>query len=228
MTGFVRDVSCLWFAPDADAVRPPGGTPAILFLHGVGERGSGGEELTRVRDWGLPKFRAGGRRLLDGPFPFLVIAPQCPPDRTWCDDDVLQALDDLVEEIARTDGTDANRLHVSGFSMGGIGAFCVALRQPARFASLSSVCGRCPAPDALPALAELPAWIAFAENDEITELTNGSKDAIRRLAKYGNLTEMPYRLERRGERGPHVLTCDAAYAEPGLYQWLFALRRRAV
>jgi predicted peptidase len=139
---------------------------------------------------------------------------------------VLQALDGLVEEIARTDGTDASRLHVSGFSMGGIGAFCVALRQPARFASLSSVCGRCQTPDALPELAGMPAWIAYAENDEITELTNGSKDAIRRLAQYGNLTEMPYRLERRGERGPHVLTCDAAYAEPALYQWLLARRRQ--
>ena len=228
MTGFVRDVSCLWFAPDADALRPPGGAPAILFLHGVGERGSGGEELTRVRDWGLPKFRAGGRRLLDGPFPFLVIAPQCPPDRTWCDDDVLQALDDLVEEIARTDGTDANRLHVSGFSMGGIGAFCVALRQPARFASLSSVCGRCPAPDALPALAELPAWIAYRRErrdhgaHERLERRNSPSCEIRKPD--GNA--LPAGTPGRTRAARADLRCRLRRAGP--LPWLLALRRRAV
>jgi hypothetical protein len=83
--------TCLWLPPDADAAAAPDGPPAILFLHGVGERGRGGAELSRVAAWGLPKLRLAGQRVLARPFPFLVIAPQCPPDRTWCDDEVLEA-----------------------------------------------------------------------------------------------------------------------------------------
>ena len=63
-------------------------------------------------------------------------------------------------------------------------------------------------------------------DDEITELTQGSKDAIQILVKYENLTEKPYRLGRHGDHGPHVRACDAAYAEPELYHWLLAQTRR--
>lgn len=228
MTVFARDATCLWFPPDADASVPRDGAPSILFLHGVGERGYGHGELARVQDWGLPKFRAESRRLWEDPFPFEVIAPQCPPDRTWCDEDILKALDRLIAEIAATPGLDDNLLHLSGFSMGGIGAFCVALRHPARFASLSSVCGRCLTPEALPALAQLPVWIAYAEDDEIAELTQESRNAAQRLAEYGHLEHRPYRLGRQGGLGPHVRTCDAAYAEPGLYRWMISPGRLTV
>lgn len=226
MTVFETDVNCLWFPSDADAATPPEGAPAILFLHGIGERGHGHGDLANVLAWGLPKFRAEGRPLPEDHFPFVVIAPQCPPDRTWCDDDILEALDALAEEIAATVGIDTDRLHLSGFSMGGIGAFCLALRRPARFASLSSVCGRCLTPDALASLAQLPAWIAYAEDDEITELASGSKIAAQQLAKYGNLVDRPYRLGHQGDLGPHIRTCDAAYAEPELYRWLIKHVRR--
>lgn len=225
MRPFARDVNCVWFPPDLDAAVPARGAPAILFLHGVGERGNGHGDLARVRDWGLPKFRAAGRRLTEDPFPFLVVAPQCPPDRTWCDENVLSALDRLIEDIAAKEDVDGRRLHLSGFSMGGIGAFCLALRHPARFASLSSVCGRCLTPDALPSLAAVPVWIAYAEDDEITELTFGSKVAAQTLDKYGHLVEKPYRFGAHGGLGPHIRACDAAYSEPTLYQWLWGLRK---
>jgi len=223
---FAPDINCLWFPPDANAPPPPDGTPAVLFLHGVGERGNGYGELSKVADWGLPKFRAEGRPLSQDPFPFAVIAPQCPPDKTWCDDEVLDALDRLLVGIKAKDDIDNSRLHLSGFSMGGIGAFCFALRRPACFASMSAVCGRCLTPDALPSLARLPIWIAYAEDDEITELAQGSKIAAQRLVRYGNLIDHRYRLGHHGDLGPHIRTCDAAYAEPELYRWLGARRLR--
>ena len=226
MTPFARDTNCLWFRPDADAPSPRDGAPAILFLHGIGERGQGHGDLAKVRDWGLPKFRAEGWRLTEDPFLFVVVAPQCPSNSTWCDEDVLAALDGLLDELAATDGIDHDRFHLSGFSMGGIGAFCLALRHPARFASLSSVCGRCLTPDALPTLANLPAWIAYAEDDEITELALGSKFAAQVLSPHGNIMNRPYRLGHQGSLGPHVRTCDAAYSEPELYRWILAQNRR--
>jgi len=227
VTPFVKGVNCLWFPPEADAAVSNDGAPAILFLHGIGERGNGHSDLGRVCDWGLPKLRVESRRLSEDPFPLVVIAPQCPPDRTWCDEDVLVALDRLLEDIAALEEVDNNRLHLSGFSMGRIGAFCLALRHPARFASLSSVCGRCLTPNALTSLAKLPTWIAYAKNDEITVLASGSKIAAQRVAPYGKSIERPYRLVQQGELGPHVRTCDAAYAEPELYRWFLSLKRRS-
>lgn len=220
---FSRGVNCLWFPPDpaADAVSPP----TILFLHGIGERGDGGAELKHVCRLGLPKFRSGAQPLTETPFPFLVIAPQCPPQRLWCDDDVLAAIDRLLADVIDQGLVDSDRLTVAGFSMGGIASFCLALRHPGRFAAMVSVCGRCPLPDTLPALAGLPAWIAYAEDDEIAELTAGSRLAIDVLAPLGSVVARGYRPGAVDGVPAHARTADLAFAEPGLYLWLSRQRR---
>lgn len=216
---FREGVDCLFFpaeAPKSGSTRPP---PMILFLHGIGERGRGGAELDRVAAWGLPKFLRRRKPLFDGAFPFLVVAPQCPPENTWCDKEILAALDRLVEDLVDTERADPDRLCLTGFSMGGIGAFCLALLHPDRFAAVATVCGRCPTPEALPALAGRPLWVAYSEDDEIAELTAGSKQVIDALVGSKNLTTRAYRLGWHDGLGPHVRTCDHAYAEPDLYRW---------
>lgn len=223
---FVQGQTLLLYPPDppasGEAAADGSLPPAILFLHGMGERGEGPGDLPLVAHWGLPKFRGDRRRLLDKPFPFLVAAPQCPKANTWCDQAMLLALGRLIDELAER--ADPARLYLSGFSMGGIGAFCLALRQPHRFAALASVCGACTTPDALNSLAHLPLWIAYGEDDEIGELTQGSREVVARMGGHGRLVEKPYRLGHRGGLGPHVRTCDAAYAEPALYGWLLSHR----
>ena len=223
MIRFEKDRSCLWFPADAGTSTGGRGVPAILFLHGIGERGLGGDDLTRVAAWGLPKFRADGRRLLNSGFPFLVVAPQCPPDRTWCDQDVLDGLHGLLEEMTASGRVDPERLYPAGFSMGGVGVFCLALRWPTRFAAITSVCGACMTPERLIELSHLPLWVAYGEDDEIGYLTEGSRDVVARLSRFGRLIDRPYRVGARGEIGAHARTCDAACAEPELYRWLLAI-----
>ena len=224
---FVEGQNLLLYPPDPQAVDKPGADaappPVILFLHGIGERGDGGTELAAAARWGLPKLRAEGRRLSAEPFPFLVVVPQCPKTATWCDEPALRALDHLLDGLVAERG-DPSRLYLSGFSMGGVGAFCLALRQPHRFAAVASVCGACRTPEALPRLSHLPLWIAYGEDDEIGELTEGSRQIVAALSGHGRLVEKPYRLGHKGGLGPHVRTADTAYAEPDLYDWL--LRHR--
>ncbi|HYN39387.1 MAG TPA: hypothetical protein VES39_09050, partial [Rhodospirillales bacterium] len=103
MIRFERDHTCVWLPPDSDALQT-GPPPAVLFLHGIGERGNGGDDLHLVRRWGLPKLRSTTASHQHNPvmapvFPFLVLAPQCPADARWCDADVLQALDDLLDAV---------------------------------------------------------------------------------------------------------------------------------
>ena len=71
----------------------------------------------------------------------------------------------------------------------------------------------------LPTLAGCPLWVAYAEDDEVAELTEGSKLVVDALAGSQHLTTRAYRLGWQDGAGPHVRTCDHAYAEPGLYRW---------
>jgi Predicted peptidase len=217
-------LDCLWLAPDPGASDEP--PPLILYLHGVGERGKGGDELTRVARWGLAKFRCVPEPLSEGPFPFLVVAPQCPPRRVWWDEDVLAAVNRLLDGIVDQGIADPNRISVAGFSMGGTGSFCLALRHAERFAALVSVCGNCLVPESLPSLAALPAWIAYAEDDEFTHLSDGSRLAIDVLSPFGNVVGRRFRLGAVDGISAHARTADAAFSETALYQWLVEQRRK--
>lgn len=218
MIRFERGRTCLWLPPEGG--RPPQPPPAILFLHGIGERGAGGGELQLVRRWGLPKLRSESPTPAFAGFSFLVVAPQCPADARWCDGAVLDALDALAGEIAGSGEADPRRLAVAGFSMGGIGAFCLAMRAPRRFRALVSVCGKCEQPERLDELAHLPLWVAWAEDDEIGYLTEGSRLIVERMQGRGNAVSRPYRLGAQPGAGAHVRTADTAFAEPDLYRWL--------
>lgn len=222
MIRFERGRTCLWLPPEGGCqLRPP---PAIVFLHGIGERGAGGEELQLVRRWGLPKLRHQSPCLAPtAAFPFLVVAPQCPANARWCDNNVLEALDALAGEIAGSGEAGPQHLVVAGFDMGGVGAFCLAMHAPQRFRALVSVCGKCEQPERLDELAHLPLWVAWAEDDEIGYLTEGSRQVVERTRGRGAVVSRPYRLGARPGAGAHVRTADAAFAEPDLYRWLMGV-----
>jgi predicted peptidase len=227
MITFRRDLSCLWFPPDAGAGSDVGPAPLLLFLHGIGERGNGGAELARVHAWGITKFRAEKTPVTDQPFPFLLVAPQCPADRQWSDPDMVAAVERLLDELLDQGTVDPRRLYLTGFSMGGVGVFSLALRAPGRFTAIAPVCGRCLDPSALSTLAHLPIWLAYAEDDEVRKLALGSKEAADRLAPFGNLEVRRFRLGAGDGLSAHVRTCNAAYADPDLYRWLLSQRMSA-
>jgi len=217
---FRRGDTCLWLPPDAETLPGVAGSPAILFLHGVGERGLGGAALDLVARWGLAKLRLRQTPPWGAPQPFLVVAPQCPPDRRWGDLDVADGVDALLDELTAAGEADPGRLCLAGFSMGGIGAYDLALRWPDRFAVLVSVCGACEQPWRLAELAHLSQWVAWADDDEIARLTIGSRDIVARLSPFGRLVARSYRVGPEGGIGAHPRTADAAFAEPDLHRWL--------
>lgn len=212
--------TCLWLPPDPETLPGPEGSPLILFLHGIGERGTGGAALDLVARWGLPKLRRRQTPPWGAPQPFVTIAPQCPPDRRWGDPEVADGVDALIEQLTAAGEADPRRMCVAGFSMGGIGAYDLALRWPDRFAVLVSVCGACEQPWRLSELAHLPQWVAWAEDDEITRLTIGSRDIVAQLSPFGRLVARPYRVGPADGVGAHPRTADAAFAETELHRWL--------
>ncbi len=103
--------------------------PLLLFLHGSGERG---DNLELVKKHGPPKLVAEGRD-----FPFIIVSPQCPKDRWWEPIELLALLDDLAGKYK----VDADRVYLTGLSMGGFGTWRLAFQAPERFAAIAPICG---------------------------------------------------------------------------------------
>lgn len=75
---------CVQFWPQGAAER----TPAIVFLHGSGERGS---DSSLVLRYGLPAMLNEGRALAN----CAVYCPQLEPDREWQPEEVAKLIDSL-------------------------------------------------------------------------------------------------------------------------------------
>src|SRR5262249_17848046 len=93
--------------PSGAAAAPAARWPLLFFLHGAAERGT---NLRRVKRHGPPKF------LDQQPdFPFIVVAPQCPPDVWWS----REVLDALLTDVTARYPVDPDRVYGTGLSMGG-------------------------------------------------------------------------------------------------------------
>lgn len=140
--------------------------PLIIFLHGIGQRGSGGF---------LPTTGPAGAvaRHYLGQVPAVVLLPQCRAGSYWSDpvmdEMVMKALGQTLEET----GADARRVYLTGVSMGGYGVWHLASRHPGRFAALVSVCGGSPlrTGERFAPIAEkvgaTPAWVFHGADDRV-------------------------------------------------------------
>jgi len=198
----------LLYTPETDS-----GTraPLILFLHGAGERGA---DLQRVKAHGLPKVLAARNPF---PEPAFVVAPQCSANSWWPLE--LAALEALLDEVQAQHPIDTVRIYLTGLSMGGYGAWHLALKNPARFAALIPVCG-----GGIPPLAHklraLPIWAFHGADDAVVPLAASENmvDAVRKTGGQVRFTVYP---------GVGHDSWARAYDESELYPWMFAQRRAA-
>ena len=178
--------------------------PLVLFLHGAGESGS---DLKLVKTHGPPKIVE-----TKGPFPFILISPQC-PGRGW-NVDVLNAfLDDLVRKYR----VDKDRVYLTGLSMGGYGTWALAAAHPEKFAAIAPICGGGSQADASK-LAKLPIWVFHGAKDPTVPIKRSEEmvEALKAAGANPKFTVYP-------EAGHDSWT--ATYDNPEFYQWLLAQKR---
>lgn len=124
----------------------------LLFLHGAGQRGDDNEK--QLYDGAVASFFASG---IEDVCPTVVVAPQCPEDARWVETDwedgaysvdevpesvQLRAVRQIIDGLLETyPNIDANRLYVTGLSMGGFGTWDLITRTPDVFAAAMPVCG---------------------------------------------------------------------------------------
>lgn len=181
--------------------------PLMLFLHGAGESG---ESLAKVKANGPPKLIAGNERA----FPCIVVSPQS-PGRGW-NPDYLAA---LLDDICATYRVDPERIYLTGLSMGGYGSWMLAAAQPNRFAAIVPICGGGNPADA-DTLKGIPIWVFHGAEDKTVKLENSTKmvDALKAVGSDVKFTVYP---------GVGHDSWTETYANPELYDWLFAQKRAA-
>lgn len=176
--------------------------PCILFLHGSGRRGT---DIGLLDEYGLN----GLAQRLDH-FPFVVLTPQCPPDSSWIDH--REAVLALLKETIRKNNVDATKVYVTGFSMGGSGAWDLAARSPETFAAAIPISGWFD-PDQAERLKHMPIWNFHGEDDETVPLGK-SDEMVAALREIG----APVKFTSYPGLGHAVM--NITYDKPELFQWL--------
>lgn len=183
--------------------------PVMLFLHGSGERG---DDLKLVKVHGPPK-------LVDRrpDFPFIVVSPQCPKDRSWNGEVQLHVLAELIDSVLTRFATDRERVIVTGLSMGGFGSWSLTAKHPARFSAAVPICGGGD-PDMAGKLKSVPFWVFHGAKDfgVPLKLSESMVAAIEKVGGSAKLTVYP-------EAGHDSWT--ETYKNEAVYDWMLAQRR---
>lgn len=187
------------------AAKPAAGWPLVIFLHGSGERG---RNLAKVKAHGPPMYAAAGRR-----FPFVLIAPQVDDGDSWHSDEIEALRADLVTRLP----IDADRVLVTGMSMGGYGAWNYAVAYPEQVAAIAPVCGVGNVERAA-RVAQVPVWAFHGGRDPVVPIA-GDREMVEAVREAGGQVKFTV----YADVGHNAW--DRAYADPALYTWLLAQRR---
>ncbi|MBR6731915.1 MAG: prolyl oligopeptidase family serine peptidase, partial [Bacteroidales bacterium] len=125
--------------------------PLILFLHGLGERGTDNES----------QLKWGGQMFLNPvnieKYPAYVLCPQCPETAFWAYKDIpasftdlkaeevmpapFKAVKEMIDTYLACPDIDRSRVYIIGLSMGGMATYDMVVRFPEIFAAAIPICG---------------------------------------------------------------------------------------
>jgi len=188
------------------AYTPDKRWPAILFLHGAGERGNDNKGQVRV---GIGR----AIRQREATFGFITVMPQCAAEPAWWTKKSEKAY--AMAALAKTRKEymiDPKRIYLTGLSMGGFGTWALAADHPKLWAAIVPICGRGETKKAS-RIAHLPCWCFHGAADDVVPPAH-SRDMIAALKKAG---AKPRYTEYKGV-GHN--SWDAAYDTEALYIWM--------
>lgn len=201
--------------------------PLVLFLHGAGERGSDNKsQLVH----GMKDFLSESNR---NERPCFVVAPQCPKNEKWVDvdwsrdshdtpkepSDEMTRCFEVLKQLQSEFSVDADRIYITGLSMGGYGTWDAIARRPDYFAAAAPICGGGDPKDA-EKIAKLPIWVFHGDADGAVKVSR-SRDMVAAIKKAGGdpkYTEYP---------GVGHNSWSRTYANPEFHKWLFSQKRTA-
>jgi predicted peptidase len=187
--------------------------PLMLFLHGSGE--SSDDDLDLVKVHGPPKIVES-----KPDFPFVLVSPQAPKKHevggAWKPEELMP----LIDHVASKLNVDADRIYVTGLSMGGYGTWRLAATHPERFAAAIPICGGGDAEKYAKGLSKVPIWAFHGGKDPVVPI-KGTQDIVDAVkAEHGDIEFTVY-----PDAGHDSWT--ETYNNPKVYEWLLAHRRKS-
>jgi dienelactone hydrolase len=200
--------------------------PAIIFLHGFGEKGNGSDsQIWRVAKNGPPKLIEQGDKMcfnVNGKEEcFIVISPQTNAD--W----QIHWIHNLVDYVKDRYRIDPNRLYLTGLSLGGYGTYAGAGGKtdvPNKFAAIAPVSGKalCPHAEYIGSM-NIPVWEFHGDLDTAIPVSEAYKaiDCV----KSGNPAIEPILTIYEGvyhNSWDRAYRTDHYYHSPNLYEWFLS------
>lgn len=201
-----------------------GKCPAVLFMHGAGERGTDNALQLRI---GLDVALADPESPLHDA---LIIAPQVARDERWVESDwdlgnyrmdeleetvwVKSAVALLREKIEEYN-VDTERVYIMGISMGGFGTWDALVRHEPIFAAGVPLCGGGD-PSKVDILKEIPIWCVHGTVDSAVPFA-GTEEMYNTIVAAGG-----ERITFEPMDGMDHNIWDYATTNGALIDWLFA------
>ena len=196
--------------------------PVVVMLHGYGERGM--DNRLQLRN-----FRSS--TLFWEKRPCFIIAPQCPSlneDEVWVQTSYreprhtmkadatwpMRLAVEILNSILTNCPADADRVYLTGLSMGAFATWELLQRDAAKFAAAIPVCGGGDLAFA-DKLKQTPLWVFHGDADSIVPLCCSREmvAAIQAAGGQPKYTEFP---------GVDHEAWEPAYSNPEAWDWLFA------
>ncbi len=202
----------LLFLPKDYGLEPQQRWPLILFLHGLGERGSDPKILKK---YGIPKVVEQ-----QPDFPFIVVSPQYSPTRCseyvgWHNE--IDTLIALLDEIVTSYTVDTEHLYLTGLSMGGFGAWELGIAYPEQFTAIVPIAGG-GNPQQVCTLKDVPVWAFHGAKDNVVP-SSESERMVKVLKECGG--NVQFTLYPDAEHDSWTQTYDNSE----LYTWLLQQTR---
>jgi predicted peptidase len=149
--------------------------------------------------------------------PCFVLAPQCPDASIGWKKEVADNLMMLIADLADKLPVDADRIYLTGSSMGGFGTWSLAAKYPNVFACAVPLCGGGD-PKSVNTLKVVPIWAFHGDKDEKVPIDRDRVAVAALKAAGGNIQF----TELTGE-GHNI--AGLVYAKRELHEWMFAQKR---
>ena len=150
--------------------------PIVIFLHGIGERGTTSTDpatllssVQKVANVGLAKYIKYGQQ-----YPFIVISPQLKGSYgTWPANYVMEVLNHVKKYLR----INEKRIYITGLSLGGFGTWTTLGAYPSVFAAAVPICsgGNALSKACVMAADNIPVWGFHATDDKIVSYTVTTK-----------------------------------------------------
>lgn len=219
-TGFDRQhIQFQLWAPEGVVGRP---LPLVVFLHGIGEKGTDNVTQLKHRD---PLVFISARS--QQRYPCWFMAPQHGEDEIWqahsadTPSVVMRRLNEAIRHLVLTrepdGGIDWSRIYVTGLSSGAHGALDAAAKFPDTFAAAVAISGAVP-PERFHRDNARPVWL-FLNRGDHGAVVDGVDRLSERLRELG-LAPRVTRFDRAGHNA-----WSEAFDQAGLARWLFDQRQ---